>query len=255
MSQKASSKQERRMWFTAEQTGQLSRSVENCRVMYENCEWSLRLHYEIWIGGLAWLDHMWSIGSGLKFHTFFKKGLDKLELFSWRITEGNLLIESAPPGFIFFVTKAQLDTSDRIWLPTMLKVMQTVNIMPPPPFFWIGLISGFVRESQDYRGFKSWHWGLSSPQRWVWHWLSAGCTAYASWLSLFFLVWPPWKSDHLLSQHGPGNNSQASMVMIIYILLIICLIRLFKVLWVPLSTWRLKIFSSYGTILLKIYHI
>ena len=66
--------------------------------------------------------------------------------------------------------------------------------------FWIGL-SSFIRESQDYKGLKSWHWGPSSCQRWAQHWQSAGCTACASrsGLSSFSPVWPPWESDLWLS--------------------------------------------------------
>ena len=66
--------------------------------------------------------------------------------------------------------------------------------------FWIGL-SSFIRESQDYKGLKSWHWGPSSCQRWAQHWQSAGCTACASrsGLSSFSPVWPPRESDLWLS--------------------------------------------------------
>ena len=66
--------------------------------------------------------------------------------------------------------------------------------------FWIGL-SSFIRDSQDYKGLKSWHWGPSFCQRWAQHWQSAGCTACASrsGLSSFSPVWPPRESDLWLS--------------------------------------------------------
>ena len=67
--------------------------------------------------------------------------------------------------------------------------------------FWIGL-SGFIRESQDYKGLESWHWGPSPCHRRAQHWQSAGCTACASRSGLsssFSPVWPLWESDLWLS--------------------------------------------------------
>ena len=77
-------------------------------------------------------------------------------------------------------------------------------------FFFLFLIgwSGFIRESQDYRGLKSWHWG-SSCQRWAQLWQSTGCTKYTSWPgppSSFSLVCPLWEPDMLVAQHSPGNH-------------------------------------------------
>ena len=58
-------------------------------------------------------------------------------------------------------------------------------------------LSGFIRESQDYKGLESWPWGLSSCQRWAQYWQSSGYTAYTSWPSpsSFSPVWPLWDSD------------------------------------------------------------
>ena len=79
--------------------------------------------------------------------------------------------------------------------------LHTVNMHCLGVFFFFFLIgrSGFIRESQDYRGLKSWHWG-SSCQRWAQLWQSTGCTKYTSWPGpIFFFfshlstlgVWPP----------------------------------------------------------------
>ena len=79
--------------------------------------------------------------------------------------------------------------------------LHTVNMDFLGFFFFFFLIgrSGFIRESQDYRGLKSWHWG-SSCQRWAQLWQSTGCTKYTSWPGpIFFFfshlstlgVWPP----------------------------------------------------------------
>ena len=35
---------------------------------------------------------------------------------------------------------------------------------------------------------------------------NAGCTASTTWPDQSFSVWPPWGSDLLLSQLGPGNH-------------------------------------------------
>ena len=74
-------------------------------------------------------------------------------------------------------------------------------------------LSGFIRESQDYKGLESWPWGLSSCQRWAKYWQSSGYTAYTSWPSPIFFFsclatlgfWPSISRDHGLHLYACGQ--------------------------------------------------
>ena len=78
-------------------------------------------------------------------------------------------------------------------------------------FCWFLIeLSGFIRESQDYKGLESWPWGLSSCQRWAQYWQSSGYSAYTFGPAhLLFLLFGHFG---ILTQHQQGpRTSPVSM--------------------------------------------
>ena len=78
-------------------------------------------------------------------------------------------------------------------------------------FFFLNMIglSGFIRESQDYGGLESWHWGPSCP-KWAQHWQCwFYCLGFLPQSVFFSSCLAPSESDPYYPSRGQGPMDQA----------------------------------------------